>query len=370
MKSFPCRSGFQVILLTLFFFSISSMLPVLGGELSPEEVGQGLVYSIVTGTGERLATTRYRPLVGDEYVTADNRLYRIHDVTAYTATASLQEVLDFSHEKTTGILSAQKRKGSIGIFHTHNAESYIPTDGTHSIHGKGGIHAVGHAFANRLEELGVESIFSEELHLPHDRGAYRRSRETVLEIIGKEPDAIFDLHRNAAPYAVYHHEHKEEELTHLQFVVGLLNPHAQVNRAFSYDLKNITNSLFPELVKGIFFTQGGNFNQDLYPTLLLVEVGAQSNPREAAERSIQLFAEGVYHYFYGWEGVTEDPKAAAPLVRTVGRTVLWILLFTLAGGILFLVINSRDIEDFRSRLAALGRGLKKKLQHLIKRRGV
>ena len=40
----------------------------------------------------------------------------------------------------------------------------------------GGIHQVGQAFADALRELGIGVDYSETLHLPHDRGAYRRSR--------------------------------------------------------------------------------------------------------------------------------------------------------------------------------------------------
>lgn len=356
----------MILLLTLLILSTPLSQ---GKELRPHEIGQGKYYSIITTSGELLATTRYHPQVGDEYLTADNRLYGIEEVSGLTAKASLKEILDTFEQEVMATASVQEEKGSIGIFHTHNAESYEPTDGTHSIEGKGGIHAVGRSFANRLEELGVEAIFSEDLHLPHDRGAYRRSRKTAIEILGEEPDAIFDLHRNAAPYEVYRHVLNDEELTHLQFVVGLLNPHAQVNRAFSYDLKNITNSLYPDLVKGIFLTQGGTYNQDLYPTMLLVEVGAQSNPREAAERSIQLFAAGVYHYFYGWKGVEEDPEEAASLLLSMGMTLLRILFLTLVGGLLFLAINSRDLHDFKGRLYSYLIGFKERLVEILDRLG-
>lgn len=353
-------------LIILLFFLYLFLPKVLGMELGPDDIALNQYYSIVTYEGDLLATTRYRPLVGDEYLTVDNHLYQIKQVEDLVAKASLKEKIESYSQEVMGSLKAQDEK-SIGIFHTHNAESYVPSDGTHSIDGKGGIHAVGQAFADALEKLGVRPIYSEDLHLPHDRGAYRRSRETALEILGEEPDAIFDLHRNAAPYEVYSLHLNGEELTHLQFVVGLLNPHAEVNRSFSYDLKNITNELYPSLVKGVLYTQGGTFNQDLYPTMLLVEVGAHTNPREAAERSMELFAEGVYHYFYGYAGVKEDPEKAKPLMTALFRSLITILLVTIGGGLLFLAINSKDLEDFKEKVSGIIRRGIMGLRRIIQR---
>ena len=128
---------------------------------------------------------------------------------------------------------SSKERGTMAVYHTHNAESYVPTDGTDSIYGKGGIHQVGAAFAEALRERGITVDYSEQLHLPHDRGAYRRSRETVLELIAKEPDSIFDVHRDAAPRNAYAIQLEDEWMTSVQFVVGRQNQNLGVNRKYA-----------------------------------------------------------------------------------------------------------------------------------------
>ena len=72
----------------------------------------------------------------------------------------------------------QTERGKIALYHTHNAESYVPSDGAESINGQGGLHQVGQAFADALRELGISVDYSETLHLPHVRGAFRRPRDT------------------------------------------------------------------------------------------------------------------------------------------------------------------------------------------------
>ncbi len=59
------------------------------------------------------------------------------------------------------------RGGVVGIYHTHNAESYVPTSGTESKEdGQGDVLQVGKALAAALEKQGVEVHWTPSSHLP------------------------------------------------------------------------------------------------------------------------------------------------------------------------------------------------------------
>ncbi len=307
--------------------------------------------SMITPEGEVIMETGRRIYVGDEYLTADNQLYR---VTGIEDNQAITELIDASVKIDQDFISigqirralglstveAQEndKSGIIGIYHTHNAESYIPTDGTDSIDGVGGIHAVGENFATTLEELGVSVNYSETLHLPHDRGAYRRSRNTVLELLAQNPDAIFDVHRDAAPKDAYATQIGDNWITQIQFVVGRQNQNLGINRQYAQSLKALADDVYPGLVKGIFYARG-NYNQDLTPLNLLLEAGAHTNSRDAAKRGIALFAEVVDLYFYGPQDQRKESFDAKSNSSAI-TTTLWIILFTIATAGVFFLINA------------------------------
>lgn len=180
-------------------------------------------------------------------------------------------------------------KGLIGIYHTHNDESYLPTDGTASVDGRGGIHRVGDVLGRRLAQHGFRVVKSEALHLPHDRGAYRRSRRTAVKLLPKNPLVLLDVHRDATPPEFYREVVDGEPVAQVRLVVGRENPFRRTNLSFARRLKAEADRLYPGLVKGIYYGRG-DYNQDLGPRTLLIEVGAHTNSRVLAERGAALFA--------------------------------------------------------------------------------
>lgn len=224
--------------------------------------------------------------------------------------------------------------GLVGIYHTHNGESYVPTTGTHSTEGAGDIHQVGEAFARALEKAGVAVIHDETLHLPHDDEAYSRSRVTAVNLLRREPTAIFDVHRDATPPEVYRARVAGMDVTKIALVVGRQNPQFAVNRQYALSLKRIVDKVHPGLIAGVLFLDG-NFNQDLSPFNLLIEVGAHTNSRAEAERAVTLFAEAVAFYFFGpvAEGSPQVAYRGLPgSEETVGKTLAALLGLTILGG--------------------------------------
>ncbi|UNC91438.1 stage II sporulation protein P [Candidatus Contubernalis alkaliaceticus] len=349
-------------------------------ELTPEEIAQGKYFELLDEQGRQLTVTGRRWSVNDEFIAQDNRHYKVFKVEGYkaygryqgkvqlTPPANLSRTLSENFEEAAGGINpygtefVQEDEGgelkkAIAIYHTHNAESYVPTDGTDSIDGEGGIHEVGRAFQQALEEKGIKALFSEDLHTPHDRGAYRRSRDTVLELLEQEPDAIFDVHRDAAPPEAYATKLDSVPATQILFVVGRQNAHMQVNKEFAMDLKSISDQIHPGLVKGIMLAQG-NYNQDLTPLSLLLEVGAHTNTRESAENGIAYFADSVGHYFYGTEGEVEGeetpPGGTAAQIppeggREIWRGIIRIVSLAVIAGLLFFLMNVGTWDNFKEK---------------------
>ncbi len=297
-------------------------------ELTPEEIQEEKYYRMVDEEGNTIMETGRRMRRGDAFIAEDNRLYEVFEVEDNIARARYKETvdisLDFSLSQSSqfpsltpgytpppSIITQGDEEEDlaflIGIYHTHNAESYIPSDGREYIYGEGGIHQVGVAFREALEAKGINVLHSQRLHLPHDRGAYRRSRITAQDLIRQGPDAVFDVHRDAAPLEAYEHEIDGEPVTRVMIVVGRANPNAAVNRKFAYELKGYADKIYPGFLRGVFIAFGG-YNQDLSPLNLLLEVGTHSSRREDAERGISFFADVVGFYFYGPEFIDIEER--------------------------------------------------------------
>lgn len=338
-----------------------------GEELEPwgEFLPVNQYYTLVDPAGNVILETGRLVYLQDQYLTESNKLYEVvrldeETLIAHTELVEEVELEIFPWEELRKALNLtvaegapqgapeSKEKGTIAVYHTHNAESYIPTDGTDSINGRGGIHQVGAAFVKALGTLGINVGYSERLHLPHDRGAYRRSRETALELLAKGPDAIFDVHRDAAPPGTYALQLEDEWVTRVQFVVGRQNQNLGINRKYAQSLKKIADDLYPGLVKGIFFGRG-NYNQDLTPLSLLLEVGAHTNSRPAAERGISLFAEVVDWYFYGPTAEAASPQQS----RVANRSILGLLAFVGTGVLVFQVIDAGGFGPAWERFKAM-----------------
>jgi len=323
------------------------------GMLSWGEGAEGGTYSILDTHGSVVTTIGRQVVRGDQYLTEDNVLYRVFRVKGQQAWAISRGKINVEEEirrvrgsslapgpgaaqtspsrpqpsrpqpsrpqpsqvqpsqvhpsQVTGpdfyalpfpfSLTPVPKPPVVGIYFTHNDESYITNEGVSNLRsGPGGIHKVGAQFASALAAKGFTVIKADDLHYPHDPGAYRRSRRTLSYLLGSGPSAVFDVHRDATPQPYYAEKVSGQWVTQIRLVVGQQNPNMMVNRGFAVALKNLSDQQHPGLVKGIFFGRGG-YNQDMYPTALLLEVGAHTNAEESARRGVSLFADAVAAYF-------------------------------------------------------------------------
>ena len=300
---------------------------------------------------------------GDEYISADNILYRIATVQNGNAIAekigeeAMPDVswLDvgqaqpvFAQESAVPAASAKAddSRKLIAMYVTHSDESYVPSDGTQSVNGQGGIYDVAREFRDALQQQGIDVILDESTHLPHDSGAYRRSRQTAERLLQKRPDAIIDVHRDGIPdQSEYACSINGENVSRVRLLVGRGNQNSSVNREFAKQMKAVADKQYPGLVKDIFIGKG-TYNQDLAPHAILLEFGTHTISKERVLNSADMMAKVVSNTLYGPQtgsasaeksekGASSAQKPAAKDDAGVSGGVIFLIVAVVAGVLIF-----------------------------------
>lgn len=241
----------------------------------------------------------------DEYINENNQHYKITKVKGNEGIAEL-------------ISSSQSRNGNssaalisaffsnfnpsipvqaatihrIAIYHTHSDESFTPTSGSASQSGNGDVYKVGNSLADSLSMAGITVTHSYAKHDPHDINAYHRSRRTVAQLLKEQPDAAFDVHRDSAPLNAYRTSVNSIDVARVMIVIGRSNPNMQTNLNYAQAIKDKADALHPGLMRGIFMGKG-DYNQDLYPTALLFEIGTETNSLPMAQKAANLLTDAI-----------------------------------------------------------------------------
>ena len=293
--------------------------------------------------------------VEDEYLSSDNKLYKIVEVDNKTKTAKAEFVSDeqlpkFNVKRKNLTASASSRK-KVGVYHTHNDESYYNPDGVDSVYGKGGIHDVGKEFVKKLESLGISVVYREDLHLPHNSGAYTRSQVTASSILQQgNIDALFDVHRDSTPRKEYLTKVDGKEMSKVRLVVGSANQNYYENKEFAYAIKGYADQVYPGLIKDIYMGKG-NYNQQLLSRGMLFEFGCENIEKDLVLRSCDPLSKTVDVVMYGSSGANKESMNAvastdgsAPSITgivskksTLSVSFIWILLGSI--GFYFLVLG-------------------------------
>lgn len=268
---------------------------------------QEAIWTLVTEDGQPLTQICYEPETGDEYIAADNQHYAVLRVENDCAvvhslgTVTLPDVSWLNADAALPVSALFQRR--INLYCTHSDESYEPSDGLYSNPERGSIYQVAHALGESLLEDGVEAVVSNQLHHPHDAGAYRRSRQTAMELLRENtPDAILDIHRDGIPDPVsYETTIGGQPCSKIRLLVGRGNQNMAVNKDFALTIKAVADSVYPGLIKDIYMGKGA-FNQDLYPQSLLLECGTYTLAKERVLTSMPMVADVLQRVLYG--GVT------------------------------------------------------------------
>lgn len=324
-----------------------------GSALAHNELSGGKYFTLVDENNNVILLTGIMVNKGDEYISADNSRYRVVDIAGHTARCIYQgkekmPVIDesprsnaFGYSGTRLAPVAAKKKPTIAIYHTHSDESYVPSDGAESVNGKGGIYNVGQALSNRLQQLGFNVQYNHNNHNPHDVNAYSRSRKTATGLLKQRPDVILDVHRDAVPAEQYRTQVKGTEATKVKLVVGNQNPNMKTNLEFAKRMKAVMDKKTPGLSNGIFIGKG-DYNQDLSPRAMLIEVGAHTNKKSDATQGVTLFADTLPAVM-GINTINANNAPAAKPLSTqnqgAGTTILIILVVVAAAAGGFYLLN-------------------------------
>lgn len=185
----------------------------------------------------------------------------------------------------------------VGIYHTHTAESFIPSTGV--AHRPGGqigeICEVGKALAETMEKNGIPALQDTTIHdSPSFMKAYGASEVTVTKMVKEHPSLqmVFDIHRDAEKRENVVAQINGESVAEISIIVAqgqkdLPQPSWRENYALAKLIDRKCNEKYPGLSRGIQLVEW-RYNQHLHPHALLLEVGSHETSTEEGIRAMQL----------------------------------------------------------------------------------
>ena len=325
---------------------LALLLPLCAFSESEEEGG---VYRLLDESGETVTWYAGTPEAGDEYVSGDNRHYRVIQIDQDAKLARMESLGSFALpdvswlDEETQPVSATKK--AVAIYCTHSDESYETVDGKSSIEKRGGIYDVAESLKAALEKKGITVRYSEENHYPHDAGAYRRSRATAAALAEEGVDAIFDVHRDGIPDATqYESTVKGEDVTKVRLLVGRQNQNTDANKQFAASIKAVADKLYPGLVKDIYMGKG-SYNQDLMSQAVLLEFGTHKSDKNEVLASTAYMADVLNRALYGGVSGAAGKEKSPAKDNTGGWTGIgWLVVIGLGALFLYAFAASGNLK--------------------------
>ena len=277
-----------------------------------EENGGGVVYNfLVFDEVGNLIFERSNVELGDIIITKNFDKYEIVEVDITTKIAKAKFIGKIKKPQIV------KRKNSfstnnvvdkkIGLYMTHNDESFVEGDGVSSINGKGGIHDIAKTISTEMQKLNIKTTLDETIHNPHNSSAYQRSEKTAKKLINSGVDALFDIHRDGVSRNVYVKNIDGVDRCKVRIVVGQANPQKDVNLEFATCLFAVAESYCPWLFLDIYFAKG-HYNQSLSPKSLLFEMGTYLAEKDLVKNTVPYLANVINTTLYS-ATIEETPPA-------------------------------------------------------------
>ncbi|HHV71180.1 MAG TPA: stage II sporulation protein P [Clostridia bacterium] len=191
----------------------------------------------------------------------------------------------------------------VGIYHSHNSETYRerPGDiGDYHVAGQNGdVVDLGEVLSNYLQnQYQIGTVHSKTIHdYPVMRQAYQRSVVTAQQMLKTYPtiEVLLDIHRDAASRELTVTEIQGKKTARIMIVVGtdrlgLAHPNWEKNYEFAKKIVTEMERMYPGLSRGIVVADA-RYNQHLSPGSLIIEIGSHENSKEEALASIPLFGD-------------------------------------------------------------------------------
>lgn len=259
-----------------------------------EDLGKN--YIVYKDNGEMLNESQ-DVVIGDIFIDKNFDMYEVYFTDEEMLIAKVKLVEKLEKHKITkkqySLINKSNIEKNVGLYCSHNDESYITGDGYDSVYGKGGIHSIASKFAKELSFKGINTIFDETLHIPHDSYAYSRSNKTAKKLLGDyNLNALFDIHRDGASRKTYVTKYGGEERCMVRIVVGQANANKNANLEFAKCLLSVSEIVCPWLFLDIYYAKG-HYNQALTNKGLLFEMGSHLVEKSLVEKTIPYLAEVV-----------------------------------------------------------------------------
>lgn len=251
--------------------------------------------------------------VGDEIIDKNMNLYRIVAVDKEQKIGKAEYVLTYKLPKlkerkatSVGVANTLNPRGTIGLYMSHNDESYVSGDGYDSVYGKGGIHDITKLFSMCLQSKAVNTVVDETLHLPHDTYAYSRSSATAKRLLtNNKLDALFDIHRDGTSRGFYVVNQNGTEHCMVRMVIGKSNKNYEINKGFALYLMSVANIYCPWLFVDVYMGNG-HYNQALNENMVLFEMGSHLVEKDLVLKTVPELAEVVSVALFGEFEVDEN----------------------------------------------------------------
>ncbi len=196
---------------------------------------------------------------------------------------------------------ASVTEGKALLYTTHFSEAFKPVtqekEGKITVsHQTENITKFGEKLKMQLQFNGIETDML-AVEVPHT-GAYNSIRPHVKkQMQEKKYDLIIDLHRDSAGPDITTIAFNDEKYAKVAFVIGMEHPNFERNRANAVLLKNEMELLVPGITRNLVMKHGvnvdGKYNQDLDPSLLVVELGGIGNTEDQLNRTITVLAKAA-----------------------------------------------------------------------------
>ena len=215
-------------------------------------------------------------------------------------------------------LLAATSEPQVLIIHTHGTEAYSKDGAIYCESDSVDIRtadtaknvvAVGRTVARILNENGISTLHCTVMHdsLQYN-DSYARAEETIKRYMEEFPSIklVIDIHRDSIikssgeivrPVA----ELDGEAAAQLMCVVGSdwagdTHPNWQNNLSLALKLREKLNGACENICRPVYL-KPNTYNQEISPYSLLIEVGAEGNSLEEAERSAKLLARTIVSLF-------------------------------------------------------------------------
>jgi stage II sporulation protein P len=251
----------------------------------------------------------YGQMTGNEYINLDvaGQIRNMTDIS--------YDTIESTADKLPGVTLKRDGSPEILIYHTHATESYLPAasgrfdpdypfrSSDESIN----MVAVGNAITDKLREAGFGVIHDSSLYDETSyNGSYELSRAGVQEILAENPGIkiVLDVHRDAlvksdteivAPTVTIDGKDSAQVMIvsncdgdSLKYPI----PNYSENLKLAALIDRAAEEKYPGLMRPILFDYR-QYNQDLSPGALLIEVGGHGNSLDQAVYAGELFGNGL-----------------------------------------------------------------------------